>query len=276
MRPIDWAANFGSINILEYLIRLGLDIYKNNDSGRGVLYYVVKEGRIQAVRFLIHCGCNPFTIDGTGKSAYDMAKQLKKYKILKLFSSYRSKFNIHIQQLNNNTTADIESSTPPTQRQNLNDFNENLFNPDFPAIPERFTYPDIPQIPDIFREITERMSLRNRVNDSVVEGKSEVNQNTNTASLPSATSTHEIDTKRGIDTVTYIKPRQSCLYSKSASSDKRHSYAIARINHTNWFAVFINFIIFGAILILTMCIPYYAWLGLLFLLFSLYRFVNNF
>jgi ankyrin repeat protein len=67
MRPIDWAARSGSVNILEYLIRMGLDIYNNNDSGKSVLYYAVKEDRYEAARFLLKCGCSPY---GTIKGIY--------------------------------------------------------------------------------------------------------------------------------------------------------------------------------------------------------------
>jgi ankyrin repeat protein len=73
---LDWAADNGSVNVLEYLIRKGLDPYRVDQSHRGPLYWTVKSRRLPAARFLVYCGCDPYYEDSTGQNCISLAEQL--------------------------------------------------------------------------------------------------------------------------------------------------------------------------------------------------------
>lgn len=70
---LDWAADSGSINVIEYLVRRGLDPYRVDSSNRGPLFWAVKAHRLAAARFLVQCGCDPHHSDSSGVSPMQLA-----------------------------------------------------------------------------------------------------------------------------------------------------------------------------------------------------------
>lgn len=53
--PLDWAAYAGEVNIIEYLLRKGADLYGADEKGRTTLYWAIKESRAEAARYLVLC-----------------------------------------------------------------------------------------------------------------------------------------------------------------------------------------------------------------------------
>jgi ankyrin repeat protein len=60
---LDWAADTGDVNTMEYLIRKRLDPTRTDGEGRTALHIAVKSGKLDAVRFLVKCGCDPYQLD---------------------------------------------------------------------------------------------------------------------------------------------------------------------------------------------------------------------
>jgi len=59
--PLEWAADAGDVNIIEFLLRRGLDPFSVDRAGRGPLHWAVKSHRVAAARFLVLCGVSPQT-----------------------------------------------------------------------------------------------------------------------------------------------------------------------------------------------------------------------
>jgi hypothetical protein len=72
---LDWAADNGSVSVLEFLIRRGLDPFRVDQMHRGPLYWTVKSRRYAAAKFLLYCGCDPWYEDSSSQSPVDLAEQ---------------------------------------------------------------------------------------------------------------------------------------------------------------------------------------------------------
>lgn len=70
---LDWAADLGDVNIVEYLIRKNLDPNRKDAVGRTALHAAVKSGRVEATRFLVKCGCDPSRPDFNKETAKAIA-----------------------------------------------------------------------------------------------------------------------------------------------------------------------------------------------------------
>jgi hypothetical protein len=73
--PLDWAADTGDVNQIEFLLRKGLDLHRVDVEGRGALFWAVRSGRVEATRFLVRCGCDPHCIDRAGESPYSLGRK---------------------------------------------------------------------------------------------------------------------------------------------------------------------------------------------------------
>lgn len=60
---LDWAADNGNVNMMEYIIRQGLSPYSVDTSRRGPLYWATKGRHAPAVGFLVRLGCDPYLSD---------------------------------------------------------------------------------------------------------------------------------------------------------------------------------------------------------------------
>jgi len=56
---LDWAADAGSVNVLEFLMRRGLSPYRLDPQDRSALSWAVRSSRVDAARYLVKCGCDP-------------------------------------------------------------------------------------------------------------------------------------------------------------------------------------------------------------------------
>lgn len=85
---LDWAADSGSVNLIEYLIRRGMNVFQLDNLNRGPLYWAIKSmskcaallleitqllqrftigNRVDAAKFLIKCGCDSSVPDNNGR-----------------------------------------------------------------------------------------------------------------------------------------------------------------------------------------------------------------
>jgi len=73
--PLEWAADSGDVNIMEFFMRKGLSPYRRDPMNRTALFWAVKSGRVAAARFLVKCGCDVDLIDTTGQSPLKIARE---------------------------------------------------------------------------------------------------------------------------------------------------------------------------------------------------------
>jgi Ankyrin repeats (3 copies) len=70
---LDWAADAGEVNIIEYLIRRNINPLRTNYNGRTALHIAAKYNRLEAARFLVKCGCDPFQLSRDSESPMSIA-----------------------------------------------------------------------------------------------------------------------------------------------------------------------------------------------------------
>lgn len=75
--PLDWAAEAGNINVLEFFIRRGLNPHRLDLLGRTCLSWAVRANKVDAARFLVLCGCDPDLKDAQNTSPMLMAIAMK-------------------------------------------------------------------------------------------------------------------------------------------------------------------------------------------------------
>ena len=71
--PLEWAADAGDVNTLEYLIYRGLDPFAIDKLGRGPLHWAARSNKVAAARFLVQSGCDPNLKDEKRMSPLDIA-----------------------------------------------------------------------------------------------------------------------------------------------------------------------------------------------------------
>jgi len=71
--PLDWAADHGDINVIEFFIRKGMNPYRHDHMNRSPLYWAVKANQLEAARFLVMLGCDPNQKDTIGQSPMSIA-----------------------------------------------------------------------------------------------------------------------------------------------------------------------------------------------------------
>ena len=69
MGLVEHAAQAGDVNIMEFLIRKGLNICRvHPTTGQTPLHMAVSRHRLELARFLLSCGCSPYILDKDGLS----------------------------------------------------------------------------------------------------------------------------------------------------------------------------------------------------------------
>ena len=70
---LELAAEAGDVNIVELLVRQGLDPYRAHpSSGATPLHLAVSRHRLEMAVFLLHCGANPYAEDAQGQCALQL------------------------------------------------------------------------------------------------------------------------------------------------------------------------------------------------------------
>ncbi|KIW47336.1 uncharacterized protein PV06_00039 [Exophiala oligosperma] len=86
--PLYYAASFGLLTIVEYLIDSGADLESNGGRfGATPLGIASYRGHADVVKVLVDCGANPYSPDSTGLSAVDWAVHLGRSEVLGIFKS---------------------------------------------------------------------------------------------------------------------------------------------------------------------------------------------
>jgi len=80
---MEWSVNSCNVQLMEYLIRKGIDPSDKDLLGRDSLYWAVKSGDPSAVKFLIKFGLDPRMKDKNGMSPLSVALQNKDYTIVR-------------------------------------------------------------------------------------------------------------------------------------------------------------------------------------------------
>lgn len=70
------------MNIIEYLIRRNINPLRTNYNGRTALHIAAKNNRIEAARFLVKCGCDPFQLSRDNESPMSIAVASKNREII--------------------------------------------------------------------------------------------------------------------------------------------------------------------------------------------------
>jgi hypothetical protein len=83
---LDWAADSGDVNVIEFFVRKGLNPYRADVFNRSPLFWAVKSNRVDAVRFLVMCGCDPFQQDIDQRSPMSIARSAEFNEIVKVLA----------------------------------------------------------------------------------------------------------------------------------------------------------------------------------------------
>lgn len=74
---IEWSANSHNVQLIEYLIRKGIDPGEKDNMGRDSLHWAVKSGNPSTIKFFVNFGLDPRMEDINGVSPLSMALQEK-------------------------------------------------------------------------------------------------------------------------------------------------------------------------------------------------------
>lgn len=92
---LDWAADAGDINMVEYLLRKGVSPHEYDDKNRGPLFWAAKSRRAMVCRLLyLACGCDPHAVDSeSGTSPFSIAKTSGDERLVTAFAEKSSFFD---------------------------------------------------------------------------------------------------------------------------------------------------------------------------------------
>lgn len=93
---LDWAADYGDVNVVEFFVRKGLNPYRVDGMNRTALYWAVKSNRIDAARFLMMCGCDPLQKDLKDQTPLILAKKLGFIELYRMLRAGRSRYRREI------------------------------------------------------------------------------------------------------------------------------------------------------------------------------------
>ena len=111
---LEWGAYSGNVQLIEYLIRKGIDPRVQDNMGRDALYWAIKSGDAFAAKFLVMFGLDPGMQDKEGQSPLSIALENKNDALIRaligdvktrLFNQIKS---IFISKLNGYEVTDIE------------------------------------------------------------------------------------------------------------------------------------------------------------------------
>lgn len=111
--PLDWAADAGYVNVIEFFIRKGLNPYRTDALNRSPLYWAVKANRVAAARFLLLCGCNPLQVDGMNQTPLSIAKTNGNRKMIEAVSIRGSNYGKVYEQDSTSIQWKDPFRTPP-------------------------------------------------------------------------------------------------------------------------------------------------------------------
>lgn len=97
---IEWSANSHNVQLIEYLIRRGIDPGEKDAMGRDSLHWAVKSGDPSTVKFLVMFGLDPRMEDVTGKSPLLVAIEHKNNAVIRsLIGDFKDRMYLRIKML---------------------------------------------------------------------------------------------------------------------------------------------------------------------------------
>lgn len=114
--PLDWAADSGDVNVMEFFIRKGLSPFRVDALNRTPLYWAVKNGRVAAARYLVKCGCDPYQLDSVGSSPMKIALESGNtvlVEALKLFKASNAVDPHTVELANSAASPTLDSTSSP-------------------------------------------------------------------------------------------------------------------------------------------------------------------
>lgn len=110
--PLDWAADTGDVNVMEFFMRKGISPMRCDSKNRSPLYWAVKAGRVSAARYLVKCGCNPDYADSEGISPRALARSRGNPELLIALRSYRRNVDVPHYTIADDTNDTVQSVDP--------------------------------------------------------------------------------------------------------------------------------------------------------------------
>ena len=229
---LDWAADTGDVNVLEYLIRKSLDPTRLNSSGSSALHLAVKSGKVDAARFLVKCGCDPMQRNGDKESPMMIAINMRNRDLVRALREGR-KVGRRCRRVFLCKSRGEENHAPP------------LIEGPLVGIPGG-------RVQGI--RSTDCGDRKARLN-----------------SLLGSSITSNITVEEGrLEPQSYHGGLGISLYVENRHGDRR-PHALCRLQQSRFsFALMYAFIILGY-WVLTLCIPFYAWLFLSLMSFFAFR-----
>lgn len=111
--PLDWAADTGNVNIMEFFIRKGLNPYRLDGMKRSPLHWAVRNNRLSAARFLVLCGCSPYDVDVNQQSPMQLAINNGNKELVGILKLY-DKSSTRLSEQNSNNVVITDPSKSPS------------------------------------------------------------------------------------------------------------------------------------------------------------------
>lgn len=242
---LDWAADTGDVNTMEYLIRKRLDPIRIDGEGRSALHIAVKSGKLDAVRFLVKCGCDPYQLDTEKMSPIAIALDMQNRELVAIMKKEQ-----RIKKLR--------------ERRKIC------------CIP--FNAPNIDPTSALSVSgsggVAEGSDGRGSEAEGTVKMKVEDMQSLRPgALLGSASSASQHDGQGGMGSTMPSKVLSNDVTLYTGNIDGNYwPHALCRLKPSRFSYALIYALIVVGLWILTVCIPFYAWLGLITLLYLLLRY----
>ena len=261
---LDWAAAAGDVNVIEYLLRRGLDPTLINNTGRTALHLAVKSNRLNAARFLVKCGCDPLQKNNEDESPVTIAIALQNRELLKALRRRVRKESTCINKC-------LSCMYCVVRKRNIGDNGDNS------ALANEGS--DLVGIPGGSREINQNHNQNHQFHHQNPNHR--VNElEIRTARLNSLLGTSMSNDFKDKDCHDDILSQAVTSYDHTAvgislytknNQGERTSHALHRLKPPRFiYALLYSLIILGY-MILTVCVPFYIWLLLLLLSFVTFR-----
>lgn len=236
--------------MIEYLIRKKLDPTRLDVEGRSALHIAVKSGKVEAVRFMVKCGCDPYQADKEKTSPIDIAIDMQNRELLAVLKKEMSVNKLRERRKIcgisfNGNRGDRRLPSPISPLSSSN------------AVVEVADVLEREELHDI--ENGDRQSLRLGTLLGSVS--------------PPPTSQNEGQEGGSIVSYKVMSDTEVSLYRETINGD-RSPHALCRLKPSRLSYAMIYALTVVGLWILSVCIPFYAWLVLITLLFLLIRYVS--
>ena len=258
-----WAADLGDVNIIEYLIRRNLDPRIPDSIGVTPLHISSEKGKYDAVIFLIKCGCDPTLKDLNGNSPFSIVRKSNNGKLL---SEMKKQFRL---QNKENGNGNGNRGERERERGRI----ESIFC-DVCGINQYY-------VERIFqRKTCPSSTILVGIEGSTCRGRNS-NEEEKYLELEDGVGSKDLMRNSRRDMGDPILSPQGCyrngisLFKGVEGKGKLKPHALRRLNPSRFSYCFIYCIVIVAYWVLSISIPYYGWIALVFGSMFLFRLVDD-